>query len=290
MRYRGIYLNLAESLTRRRLMEGQLERLNAAHRYRRFEAIQGEAAAERGETTLSAGQLGCWLSHLAVWREAIPASEHLHVLEDDAALTPLLLQVLEQMELEETSWDLLLTDVYFHPPPTPEQFAQLAAARQAFLDRQKISLIDLKQLSFTGTTSYVVNRSCLERLGQLLTGGWRRNQTIDVALQQLVRRGDLRARLIFPFLSTLNSEHAVTTAGMRGPAVQALDAFRQAWFYAAVPEVIRQRTIPCRCQDASEPLLELYLNGLRAVLGTLSQPAQAGESPPNRASDQRESW
>ncbi len=272
MRYHGMYINLAESDARRKLLSRQLSQLKVDHRYRRFEAVRGEDAPERSETTLTAGQLGCWLSHLAVWRAAQSSGEHLHVLEDDAALSPLLIQVLDQMELEESSWDLLCTDVYFHPPPTPEQFAQLVAARQAFRQRQKISLIDLQRLPFTGTTSYLVNRGSLERLQNLLAAGWRQNQTIDIALQHLVRRGELRARMIFPFLSTLNSEHEATTAGMRGPAVQALDAFRQAWFYQANPDAIRKQALTCRCQDTSEPLLELYLNCLRAVLGTIAWP------------------
>lgn len=270
MRFEGVYINLAESVARRRELEQQLAGLRAAQRYRRFEAIPGAQAEEQKETTLSAGQLGCWLSHLAVWREARGASTHLHVLEDDAALSPLLLPVLDQLELDDSSWDLLFTDVYFHPPLTPERFVQLCQAREAFLRQQKIALIDLQSLPFTGTTSYLVNRSSLPRLEGALAGGWRRNQTIDVAIQELVRSGTLRARLIFPFLSTLSPEHVASTAGMQGPAARALDIFRQAWFYSADPEALRQQAVPCPCHAGSAPLLELYLHVLREVLGTIA--------------------
>lgn len=271
MRIQGHYINLADSLSRREAIERQLQRLQVRERYRRFEAIRGESVASRVETTLSAGQLGCWLSHLAIWRQAQAAAEHVHVLEDDVALTPLLSQVLEQMQLDDTSWDLLFTDVYFHPPPTPEQFVQLCQARTAFLERQKISLIDLRSLAFTGTTSYLVNRNSLERLESLLAGGWRRNQTIDVAIQEHVRRGELRARLVFPFLSTLHPEHETSTAGMQGPATPALNAFRQAWFYAADPQAIHRRVGGCEGQTGTEPLLELYLHALRSVLGSVAK-------------------
>ena len=271
MRFQGIYINLAESETRRQQVEGQLARLRADGRYRRFEAIHGERSAEKGQTTLSPGQLGCWLSHLAVWREAGMAGGHLHILEDDVALTPLLLQVLEQMELDDTSWDLLFTDVYFHPPPTPEQFVQLCQAREAFLEKQKISLIDLRKLSFTGTTSYLVNRNSVGRLVSLLAEGWRRNQTIDVALQGLVRQGQLRARLIFPFLSTLSPEHEISTAGMQGPATKELGAFRQAWFFAADPQAVWLQAGGSQSPSQSAALLELYLNSLRSVLGAIAQ-------------------
>jgi len=269
MQYQGIYINLDSSLARRERLESQLVRLGVAERYQRFPAIQGSVVPERTQTTLSNGQLGCWLSHLAVWRQAEGKGSHLHVLEDDAALSPLLLRVLEELQLEESSWDLIFTDVYFHPPPTPEQFAQLCSARDAFLGKRRISMFDLRQLAFTGTTSYLVNQRCLHRLGELLRGRWQSNQTIDVVLQQLIRRGELRARLAFPFLSTMAPESEESTAGMQGPAIKALDAFRQAWFYAADPDSIRQRTIDCRCHASSDPLLELYLNSLRGVLGTV---------------------
>lgn len=250
-------------------MENQLVSLRIADRYQRFEAIRGDGRDEQKQTTLPPGQLGCWLSHLATWRQAEANGMHLHLLEDDAALSPLLLRVLSEMNSDDQSWDLIFTDVYFHPPPTPEQFAQLNSARQAFLQRNKISLINLQQLAFTGTTSYVVNQRSLRRLGELLEGQWQRNQTIDVVLQQLVRCGELRARLLFPFLSTLAPEHEQSTAGLEGPAIKSLDAFRQAWFYAADPELIRTRTIDCHCHASSDPLLELYLNCLRGVLGAI---------------------
>ncbi|MFM7739637.1 MAG: glycosyltransferase family 25 protein [Planctomycetota bacterium] len=269
MLYTGLYINLDSSRDRRRRMEAELSSLGLAEKYQRFDAIRGDQTRERSQTTLTGGQLGCWLSHLAVWRQAEGKGSHLHVLEDDAALSPLLVRVLDELQLDEASWDLIFTDVYFHPPPTPEQFAELCAARKAFLKEKRISLIDLRQLAFTGTTSYLVNHRSLGRLGELLGGKWQSNQTIDVAMQQLIRRGELRARLAFPFLSTMAAESEQSTAGMQGPAIKSLDAFRQAWFYAADPAAIRQRTIDCQCHPSSDPLLELYLNSLRGVLGTL---------------------
>lgn len=269
MQYQGVYINLDSCCSRREQVERQLAELGVADRYSRFSAIRGSAAEERTQTTLPAGQLGCWLSHLAVWQQAEGKGSHLHVLEDDVALSPLLLRVLDEMRLDESSWDLIFTDVYFHPPPTPEQFAQLCSAREAFLRERRIALIDLRPLAFTGTTSYLVNQGSLKRLRGLLQGRWQSNQTIDVALQQLIRRGELRARLVFPFLSTMGPEHEQSTAGMQGPAIKALTAFRLAWFYSADPETLRREAIGCRCHANTAPLLELYLNCLREVLGTL---------------------
>ena len=107
MDYTGIYINLADSLTRRSDLERQLAQLGATDRYRRFEAIRGTQAGELAQTQLPAGQLGCWLSHLAVWRQAESEGRHLHVLEDDVLLSPFLLRVFEELQLDESSWDLL---------------------------------------------------------------------------------------------------------------------------------------------------------------------------------------
>jgi GR25 family glycosyltransferase involved in LPS biosynthesis len=274
MLYRGLYINLDSSWDRRKRMEAELSNLGLTDKYERFEAIRGDGTKEQSQTTLPGGQLGCWLSHLAIWRQAESKGSHLHVLEDDAALSPLLPRVLDELQLDESSWDLIFTDVYFHPPPTPEQFAQLCSARRAFLKEKRVSLIDLRQLAFTGTTSYLVNQHCLKRLGELLQGRWQSNQTIDVVLQQLIRRGELRARVAFPFLSTITPEHEQSTTGLQGPAIKALDAFRQAWFYAADPDAIRRRTIDCNCHASSDALLELYLNSLRGVLGTLQSSSE----------------
>ena len=90
MLYTGLYINLDSSRDRRKRMEAELSSFGLTDKYQRFEAIRGDGTKEQSQTALPGGQLGCWLSHLAVWRLAAGKGSHLHVLEDDAALSPLL--------------------------------------------------------------------------------------------------------------------------------------------------------------------------------------------------------
>lgn len=281
MQFDGYYINLDTSVDRDARMRQQLAALRIAGTYRRFEAIRGAGTPQRSQTTLTDGHLGCWLSHQAVWMQGIRAGRHLHVLEDDAILSPLLVQMLEKPNLDEDGWDLLFTDVYFHPPPSPVQFTQLMNWMQAFARGKGVVLADLKDLPFTGTTSYLVNHRGMEKLLALTDGQWTLNRSFDVHLQELVRQGKVRARVTVPFVSTIGPENLATTTGSQGPALAALNAFREALYYRADPSAIYARIRPCECrtETATAPLLGIYLELLRNVLGTLdTAPDQAGET------------
>jgi len=270
VKFEGLYINLPTSTDRDARMREQLAALGIAQSYRRFEAIRGAKAAQRGQTTLPDGHLGCWLSHQAAWVEGRESGRHLHVLEDDAILGDQLAAALKSLEPEDDGWDLIFTDVYFHPPPTPEQFARLRLWKQAFSDQRKITLADLKALPFTGTTSYLVNHRSIDKLLSLTDGKWTLNRTFDVHLQHLVGTGQIRAQVTIPFLSTLAADNIDSTTGAQGPALAALNAFREALYCKADADAIYARIRPCDDGLGTEPLLGIYLELLRNVLGRLN--------------------
>ena len=269
MHFNGYYINLLENTDRDARMQQQLSMLQIAENYRRFDAIRGAVAPQRSETTLPDGHLGCWLSHQAVWREGQKTGQHLHVLEDDAVIGPSLMPMLKELDLDEHGWDLLFTDVYFHPPPTPEQFASLMRWMQTFSEKKQITLVDLRELPFTGTTSYLVNRASIKKLLDLTDGQWKLNRTFDVMLQILVREGRILARTTIPFLTTIGPENIASTTGAQGPALAALNAFREALYYRSNPKAIYEKMMPCACENGTEPTLGIYLELLRHVLGTM---------------------
>jgi hypothetical protein len=269
MQFQGYYINLSSSIDRDAEMQRQLNALGMSGQYQRFEAVSGAESPQLLQTSLPPGHLGCWLSHQAVWARGKAANRHVHVLEDDAVLAPFLVTALKGIELDEDSWDLLFTDVYFHPPPTPEQFVRLRQWRRAFADSRKITLADLRYLPFTGTTSYLVNRRSIDKLMALVDGQWKQNKTLDVHLQGLVREGRLRALVTIPFLSGLGSCNVDSTTGSQGPALEALNAFREALYYQADLDEIYARISPCDCSGNTEPFLGIYLELLRNVLGNL---------------------
>ena len=280
MAYEGRYINLAGSEDRRRAMDAQLRARGLADTHRRFEAIRGADRPEQPLTTLRPGELGCWLSHLQVMAEATDPDRHLHVLEDDAVLSPRLTQVLRDLDRLGDDWDLLFTDVYLHPPPSPEQFAALRRAWQDHARHGRLTLMDLRGLAFTGTTSYVVHRRSRDKLRRLLDGQWRSHRTYDLFLQGLVREGRLQARVTVPFVTTIGPDNLDSTIGRQGPALRALNAFRQALHCDADPQALYAPLCPGPGAAATEPLLGLYLELLRAVLHSVGEPVTSAAAGP----------
>ena len=270
MQFKGYYINLGNCIERNNKMKQQLLESGIAEQYQRFEAISGQGRPEHAQTKLTPGHLGCWLSHQELWAEAEKTNSHLHIMEDDAIIGNLLSTTLKSIELEDTSWDLLFTDAYFHPSPSPEQFERLRRLKQDFYNNRKIALVDLKNISFTGTSSYLINHRSARKLIDLINGKWNSNLTIDVYLQKLVSQGRIKAYVTIPFLSAIGPENIASTTGSQGPALPALNAFRESWYYDSAPQEIYARIKPCKCDTGTEPMLGIYLELLRNVLGTIA--------------------
>ena len=128
----------------------------------------------------------------------------------------------------------------------------------------------MKNLSFTGTSSYLINHRSARKLIDLINGKWNSNLTIDVYLQKLVSQGRIKAYVTIPFLSAIGPENIASTTGSQGPALPALNAFRESWYYDSAPQEIYARIKPCKCDTGTEPMLGIYLELLRNVLGTIA--------------------
>lgn len=268
MDYQGYYINLARSTTRDTAMRQHLATLKLSHLYERFEAVLGSAVAAQYNTKLPPGQLGCWLSHLELWKRCRGSKPHIHILEDDALMHPLMHPILSQIPDME-SWDLLFTDVYFHPPPAPDKFITLRENYRSFHQRNNITLADLLEIPFTGTTSYLVNSRSLDKLIGLMDRQWETNVTIDVQLQKLVRERKLRAFVTIPFLSTLHELNEDSTAGGQGINLRVLNEFRASFYVNSDIPGGYQRMLRENQTLTTEPHLGMYLELLRQVLGTI---------------------
>jgi glycosyl transferase family 25 len=98
------------------------------------------------------GELGCYLSHLAVMR-ALLASPHrcALVLEDDVLLTPALRPVLEGLLAQPDRWDMVkLSAVH---SGTPQPVLELAAGHRLAVMLSRC----------TGSSAYLVNRRAAQR-------------------------------------------------------------------------------------------------------------------------------
>lgn len=139
-------------------------------------------------------------------------------------------------------------------------------AVNAFQRHRRLTVTALAGWRFTGTTSYVVAAQGATRLLKLLSGRWREGRTVDVLIDELVGQGTLRAKVVLPFVTTLNGAHARSTTGDEGPAATALSALRRAFYLAAVPEDIRRVALGARADAGVDPRLDLYLAVVRECL------------------------
>ncbi|MGB6602824.1 MAG: glycosyltransferase family 25 protein [Steroidobacteraceae bacterium] len=216
--FSGRYINLDASTQRRARLEQQLHALGLAHAYARFAAVDGMRMSG-APGAISRREHGCFASHARLVREACSGSAHLHVLEDDALLSPEFLPVMrgaiDEGVLDE--FDLLFTDVFV--PWDPLQIASLEWARRRHIcvdpdsGRESLtgaSIFNLHGKRLACTSSYFVARRSLDRVAGLLESALAAGpaEPVDLTLRELVDKGTLKAACIVPFVTSVALEEA----------------------------------------------------------------------------------
>ena len=210
--YQGHFINLDRSTERRATMDAQLERLGIKDRYRRFRAADGNVLHVRNPA-LQPGEIGIFTSNALVLSEAAQANQHVHVIDDDVVFSPITCDVLDCSIaagiLDEV--DVLFTDV-----AVPIDVHHLSRYKKLFdetiiRDQQsqtfaipKFPYLDLRNLVFAGTSSYLVSRRAVTRLATLFQRELRSEPSmpIDLYLRKLIYDGELIATCIFPLRTT----------------------------------------------------------------------------------------
>lgn len=207
MAYRGIYINLDTSPERRAAMEAQLGRLGLAERYRRFAAVDGRGCGFPAGK-ISARELGCFVSHWRVLQENLDADAHLHVLEDDTVLArccaTAMADIVGSGPMEEH--DLLFTDMAV---PIDFKFcreARIRFARQIAAGAEGKLVVRFNLFPFISCmNSYLVNRRSIPLVAGLLREELERGpaEAVDLFIRAQVAAGRLRAKCLFPFITTV---------------------------------------------------------------------------------------
>jgi GR25 family glycosyltransferase involved in LPS biosynthesis len=210
--YRGIYINLDRSITRRAAMDAQLQQFGVGPRYTRFTAIDGHALPRQNSCAIAPGEEGAFRSHAAAMREVSSWNAPIHFLEDDALLSCATSAAIEQAVAEGflDRFDLLFTDTLVSP-----DLGMLKVLTQAFsnVDRVppeqialRLQLIDLSRQNFACLTSYVVSPKAIPKIVSLLQkeidSGPR--LPVDLFLRQCAHAGRLTAGLLAPFVTSFN--------------------------------------------------------------------------------------
>ena len=210
--YRGIYINLDRSSTRRAVMQAQFEKFGVTPVYTRFAAIDGSRIARSG-TAITPGEEGAFRSHTEAIREASSHAAPLHVLEDDAllsyAMEPVILEAIAAGLLDR--FDILFTDTFVAP-----DLGMLKALTQAFQKNRArkserttladLQLFDISRQNFSCLTSYVVSPKAIPRLMSLLNAELKAGPRIpvDLYLRQCAQAGKIMAGFLAPFVTSFN--------------------------------------------------------------------------------------
>jgi GR25 family glycosyltransferase involved in LPS biosynthesis len=239
--YQGFYINLDRNTQRRQRLERNLAEVGVSDRYQRIAAVDGRAVAGQYKTKLDPGNLGLFLSHARVLEAAGDGKRHLHILEDDAVLGKDALNylevVLEQADEQRSDWDLLFTEIYV-TPASLELFRILSGAVEKFRRTGGATVLDLKEITFSGTSSMFINRKSLDKYASLVAAGCKQKNPVDLFIRRQVHDGRLNALLTVPFLTTvsddsLQSDITIDTSDARALTDTVLTALRRAFAMGA---------------------------------------------------------
>jgi GR25 family glycosyltransferase involved in LPS biosynthesis len=233
MSFAGFYINLDKATDRDAMMRRQLGVLSLAESYSRFPGIDG--ATHFDLTYRSAGQVGCFLSHYTLLRLNIGTSRHLHVLEDDANLSPRSHEIIERIVIPDgvlLEYDIIFTEADLgYDIDLLRYFRQIVADSFATNGLQvsglqpHVLVLDISQQKFACTSSYLVNRHSIPKICGLLetelSGAVR--QPIDLFLQFLANNGHLRIGVTMPFITT------IPLYGSNPSAIEAQDTDCAGW-------------------------------------------------------------
>jgi GR25 family glycosyltransferase involved in LPS biosynthesis len=202
---RCVYINLDQAVERRRQNEASLAAAAPRLQAIRFSAV-GAAEAQRTPGRISPGEKGCFLSHLRVLEGAVDDLEPLFVLEDDAVISPRFNSVIQQaLAATHLDWDLLFTDVGIG---SRDQMLALAKVRHDLIRGGLFRLLDLKDTPFFGSAGYVVKPGSKAKVLRALRQADSLDVPYDLYLRRLVASGQLKARMCFPFVTTITESGA----------------------------------------------------------------------------------
>jgi hypothetical protein len=259
----GVYINLDRDSGRRAAIEAQLARLALPYAVQRLAGVDGAKAAGRPQA-LRPGQFGCWLSHLAALERSLGSGAHLHVVEDDALISPKLAALPELLgALASADWDLLYLDATL--VEIADMYQMFDWVREA-REKGTMKVCELPaQFTVYGTHSYVVNSERKGHVHRLLSGRLRSGYAIDNVLAQAIRDGAIRAFASAPFLTTGSDAGLESSVGYEGDqGFLAWLLFRRLCFYDLDQRALDDLSARAQALATSVPPAEALFGSLCA--------------------------
>jgi hypothetical protein len=278
----GFFINLDRDGARRASMEAQLLELRLPYPVERFVAVDGKARPGCPEG-LRPGQYGCWLSHLELIERSLGRPAHLHVVEDDALLSGKLCELPGALRVLEAGlgegWDLLYLDA------TLVEIADMYQMFDWVRQSRAKGIVQVckvpQQFTVYGTHSYVVNGARKAFVHGYLASHLRSGLAIDNVLARGIQRGELKACVSAPFLTSGDDAGLESSVGYEGThGFLAWLIFRRLCFFDSTGEALSR--LAARAEELSRGLPPS-----EAVFGALCGYRVAGWPPDSRFSPER---
>lgn len=262
--YQGFYINLERDTLKRKAIEQNLVGIGLSDRYIRFEAVDGAKIAEKYDSTLMAGELGCWLSHISILHNQINGGKHLHIIEDDALLHSWIAKVFSAFIAQTPNWDVLFTD--FFVPKDLYVFKYLHELLLEYKRTGEIKIFRLDNIPFTCATSYYVNKDSIRKLYKLVCNCGSDNVPFDLKLRDAVNNGELIAFATMPFFSTLSESCQNSSIRSYDISRRAFDLYRRSFYLGADQDYLSEMMDIC-CSHFGQPdeHLDMYLKLIKIV-------------------------
>lgn len=217
-------ISLADQHDRRAYMRRQFEQYDLPYRF--FDAVRikpdghwpaiydrQQRLAHSG-TDLRPGEMGCYLSHRAVWTEFLASADAVClVLEDDVGLSPDFASVVEALCAAPADWDFVRLFAMFRKPAFP-----LRPLTGPYM------LVDYL-VQPNGTQGYLINREAAERL---LRHTATMSAAIDTALDRDWEHG-VPIRGIEPYVLTHDDTFETTLGTAHKTTLSTLRKLRREW-------------------------------------------------------------
>lgn len=227
----GLYINLDRSADRRQRLELTLARLGLGNLYRRLSATDGTICGAL--PPLSAGEHGCFLSHLRALELAAKNGGVTHIIEDDAILS---LRVDAVISAADGAGLFDKFDIVFLDFRIPYDVDLWQYYRQV-IKPGELSILDISKSEFAATASYAVSSRGAQKLRGLCAAALRDSpHPIDLLFRDEANRGNLRAGALFPFPTTLHLGDAFRSTVRRSDAANfhlAMNILRYSFFVHA---------------------------------------------------------
>jgi GR25 family glycosyltransferase involved in LPS biosynthesis len=260
--YRGLFINLPQNERRRNALLSNLASAGITAWYTHLPAVDGRAEMAHFPTKLDPGALGLWLTHQRIVEEFRGSTEHLHIVEDDVVVAKdarrLFRMALKSADQSFGDWDLLFTETF-----VPfELFDTYRERMDVFRAKGLVSYLDLASCYASCMTSFFLNRNSIDKYARLIKDQWRTGIPIDLYLRRLLRKGELRALVTVPFLSSVSDDK--DQSDIRGPldaSRRVYDVFRRGFFIDADLDELIQEMRRLTADTIVSPLTQLYLAG-----------------------------